>query len=116
MYCTSHHLSTTAPPHRVYEQQSKICAQKKQDQPNGTESRECLAILYNAIAEDKKLAFFLSFQKSPFLKNSVMKSLTSEAEFLEVIGTKVLRVSSLLFTVTSTNGFYSPSPLWAKVV
>ncbi len=34
----------------------------------------------------------------------------NEAEFLDVIGTKVLRVSSLLFTVTSTNRFTS-SPL-----
>ncbi len=33
-----------------------------------------------------------------------------EAEFLDVIGTKVFRVSSLLFTVTSTNRFYSPPP------
>ncbi len=36
---------------------------------------------------------------------------TPEDEFLNVIGTKVLRVSSLLFKVTSTNGFYSPSTL-----
>ncbi len=35
---------------------------------------------------------------------------STEAEFLDVIGTKVLRVSSLLFTVSSTNGFYSPPP------
>ncbi len=33
-----------------------------------------------------------------------------EAEFLDVIRTKVLRFSSLLFTVTSTNGFYSCPP------
>jgi hypothetical protein len=33
-------------------------------------------------------------------------SVYTEAEFLEVIGTKVLRVYLLLFTVTSTNGFY----------
>jgi hypothetical protein len=31
-------------------------------------------------------------------------------EFLGVIGTKVLRVSSLLFTVASTNGFSPPPP------
>jgi hypothetical protein len=33
----------------------------------------------------------------------------AEAEFSDVIGTKVLRVF-LLFTVTSTNGFYPPPP------
>jgi hypothetical protein len=33
-----------------------------------------------------------------------------KAEFLNVIGTKVLRVSSLLFIVTSTNEFYPPPP------
>ncbi len=36
----------------------------------------------------------------------------TEAEFVEVIGAKVLRV--LFFTVTSTNGFYSPSSLLSK--
>ncbi len=38
-------------------------------------------------------------------------STSTEAEFLDVIGTKVLRVSSLLSTVTClqfTNGFYPP--------
>ncbi len=35
--------------------------------------------------------------------------LTPEAEFLDVIGTKVFRVFLLaIFTVTSANGFYSP--------
>ncbi len=34
----------------------------------------------------------------------------TEAKFWGVIGTKILRVFSLLFTVTSTNGFYAPSP------
>ncbi len=34
--------------------------------------------------------------------------LQPEAEFLDVIGKKVLRVSFLRFTVTSTYGFYSP--------
>jgi hypothetical protein len=34
-----------------------------------------------------------------------------EAEFFDVIGTKVFRVFLLaIFTVTSTNGFYSPTP------
>ena len=32
----------------------------------------------------------------------------TEADFLYVIWSKVYRVFSLLFTVTSTNGFYSP--------
>ncbi len=36
--------------------------------------------------------------------------LNSEAEFLDVIRTKVQEISSLLFTVT-TNKFYSPHPL-----
>jgi hypothetical protein len=31
-----------------------------------------------------------------------------EAEFLDIMGTKVLRVSSLLFTVTSTDKLYLP--------
>jgi hypothetical protein len=36
---------------------------------------------------------------------------TTEAEFLDVIKKKVLRVFLLAFTVTSTIGFYSPPPL-----
>jgi hypothetical protein len=36
----------------------------------------------------------------------VSLDVTPEAEFLEVIGPKVLRVSLLAFTVTSINGFY----------
>ncbi len=32
----------------------------------------------------------------------------TEPQFLDLIGTKVLRVSSLLFTVASTHGYYSP--------
>ncbi len=35
---------------------------------------------------------------------------STKAEFLDAIKTKVLTFSSLLFTVTATNGFYSPSP------
>jgi hypothetical protein len=35
--------------------------------------------------------------------------LCTEAEFLDVIGTTVFRVFLLEFTVTSTNGFLSPS-------
>jgi hypothetical protein len=42
----------------------------------------------------------------------------TEAEFLDLIWSKSKEFSSLLFTVTSTNGFYSPPPhpAWAKVV
>jgi hypothetical protein len=32
-------------------------------------------------------------------------------EFLNVIGTKVLGIFLLVFSATSTNGFYSPTPL-----
>jgi hypothetical protein len=34
--------------------------------------------------------------------------LTPEAEFLDGIGTKILRLFLHVFTVTSTSGFYSP--------
>ncbi len=44
-------------------------------------------------------------KKYPVLAGKLF-SLYTEAEFLEVIGAKVLRVYLLLFTVTSTNGFY----------
>jgi hypothetical protein len=36
--------------------------------------------------------------------------LKTEAEFLDLIGTNVLRVYFLLFTVASTNRFYFPHP------
>jgi hypothetical protein len=42
--------------------------------------------------------------------HSGQRHLSPEAEFLDVIGTNVLRFSSLLFTVTYTNGFYLPPP------
>ncbi len=35
---------------------------------------------------------------------------TAEAEFLDVTGQQAYEFSSLLFTVTYTNGFYSPPP------
>jgi hypothetical protein len=43
-----------------------------------------------------------------------MFTLQTRAESLDVIGTKSEEFSSLLFTVTSTNGFYSPFPLLGK--
>jgi hypothetical protein len=44
------------------------------------------------------------FQKAPFLS-------LSEAEFLNIIGTKVLGVFLLaIHAVTATNGFYPPPP------
>jgi hypothetical protein len=48
-------------------------------------------------------------------ENGKSKTIYPEAEFLDEIGTKVLKVkfSSLLFTVTSTNGFPLP-PLGQK--
>ncbi len=39
----------------------------------------------------------------------------SEAKFLDVIRKRVLEFSFLLFTVTSTKGFYSPTPLSKSV-
>ncbi len=46
-----------------------------------------------------------------FANTGSINSGTVGAEFLDVIGTKVLRVFLLLFTVTSTNESYSPPPL-----
>ncbi len=58
-----------------------------------------------------------SYARTPELSVPPPPPPTPEAEFLDVIGTNVLRVSSLLFTVNSTNGFYSPPPRppWVKI-
>ncbi len=42
---------------------------------------------------------------------SMISTVSSEAEFLDVIETKSSKFSSLLFKITSTNGFYSVPPL-----
>jgi hypothetical protein len=52
---------------------------------------------------------------SALFENKMVARQRPEAEFLEVIGTKD---STLLFTVTSTNGFYPPPPpaqKWLKI-
>jgi hypothetical protein len=54
----------------------------------------------------------------PVFPGNSSSTMGLEAEFLDVIRTIVLRVFSLLFTVTltSTNGYYPPPPPRAKVV
>jgi hypothetical protein len=66
---------------------------------------------------EKKLTY-CTVQKSVhsghLMTDTSSDRLQTEAESLNVIGTKVLRVSFLLFTVTSTYGFYSPPPFEQK--
>ncbi len=51
--------------------------------------------------------------KSP---DQLFSDFYTEAEFLDVIGSKVLRVFPLaIHSPVPTNGFYLPPPLWAKV-
>ncbi len=53
-----------------------------------------------------------SINSSPYGRSITLVA-SPEAEFLDVIGIKILRVSSLLFTVTSTKDF-TPLPHLSK--
>jgi hypothetical protein len=58
----------------------------------------------HGLSRIKKDQLFSGIAKVALYSPRVLKSTSIEAEFLDVIGTKILRASSLIFTVTSIIG------------